>query len=102
MKAQLAPRDTPAPAPGATPVLSVSRTIAELCQLLLSNKISAASKGFPLERCHHNVEVMRLRERDAISQLGINCNLGLQNPAKAQVQTALQRLGHHRNNLALF
>ena len=78
--------------------------MAELCQLLLSNKISAVLKGFLLERCHHNVEVVRLREGDAISQLGINCNLRtpriLQTLRYSQL---LQRLGHHcRNNLALF
>ena len=51
----------------------VGAATAGLCQLLLSNKISAASKGFLLKRCHYIVEVMRLREPDAISQLGINC-----------------------------
>ena len=45
----------------------VGAVMAELCQLLLSNKIGAVSKGFLLERCHHIVEVMRLRKRDAIS-----------------------------------
>ena len=78
--------------------------MAELCQLLLSNKISAASKGFPLERCHYIVEVMRLKKRDAISQCGINRNL--RTPRILHIlrcNQLLQRLGHHcRNNLVLF
>ena len=78
--------------------------MAELCQLLLSNKISTFAKRFLLERCQHIGEVLRLRQRDAISQLGIHCDL--RTPTILQTlrcNLLLQWLGHPcRNGLALF
>ena len=67
--------------------------MAELCQLLLSNKISAASKGFLLERCHHNVEVLRLRNAMQSASWASTAISGLKNPANAQVQPAFATVG---------